>query len=89
MTMTKDLKQDVIRGYQRKATDSGSPEVQIALLTTRINSLTEHIRTHSKDYSSRRGLLAMVSRRRRLLDYLSKTQPKMYLEIINRLGIRK
>lgn len=89
MTMTKDLKTEVIRDYQRKTSDSGSPEVQIALLTTRINSLTEHMRTHSKDYSSRRGLLAMVSRRRRLLDYLSKIQPKTYLEIINRLGIRK
>jgi len=63
--------------------------VQVALLTTRINSLTDHMRTHSKDYASRRGLLAMVSRRRRLLDYLRKVNAQKYLEIIGRLGIRK
>ncbi len=89
MTITKDLKQEVIRGYRRTNEDSGSPEVQIALLTSRINTLTEHMRTHSKDYASRRGLLAMVSRRRRLLDYLRKVSPQKYLEIIGRLGIRK
>lgn len=89
MTITKDLKQEVIRGYRRSNDDSGSPEVQIALLTSRINSLTGHMRTHSKDYASRRGLLAMVSRRRRLLDYLRKVNPQKYLDIIGRLGIRK
>lgn len=89
MTITKERKQAVINDYKRADTDSGSPEVQIALLTTRINGLTEHMRTHSKDYASRRGLLALVSRRRRLLDYLRKVNPQGYLEIIGRLGIRK
>ncbi len=89
MTITKERKQAVITEYKRADNDSGSPEVQIAILTTRINSLTEHMRTHGKDYASRRGLLAMVSRRRRLLDYLRKVSPGKYVEIIGRLGIRK
>ena len=89
MTITKDGKQEVIRDYRRADQDTGSPEVQIAILTTRINNLTEHLRTHSKDYASRRGLLAMVSRRRRLLDYLRRVDPQRYLDIIGRLGIRK
>jgi small subunit ribosomal protein S15 len=89
MTITKERKQDLIREYKRAEDDTGSPEVQIAILTTRINSLTEHMRTHSKDYASRRGLLMMVSRRRRLLDYLKKIEPQRYLNIIGRLQIRK
>lgn len=89
MTITKERKTEVIREHRRKETDSGSPEVQIAILTSRINSLTEHMRTHSKDYASRRGLLAMVSRRRSLLDYLRKIDAQRYLDIIGRLGIRK
>ena len=89
MTITRDRKQEVIQGYRRANNDTGSPEVQIAILTTRINNLTEHLRTHSKDYASRRGLLAMVSRRRRLLDYLRKVDAQRYLDIIGRLGIRK
>lgn len=89
MTITKERKQEVIREYRRQDDDSGSPEVQIAILTNRINSLTEHMRTHSKDYASRRGLLAMVSRRRSLLDYLRKINSQRYVEIIGRLGIRK
>ena len=89
MTITKERKQDLIREYKRAEDDTGSPEVQIAILTTRINSLTEHMRTHSKDYASRRGLLMMVSRRRRLLDYLKKIDPQRYLNIIGRLEIRK
>jgi small subunit ribosomal protein S15 len=89
MTITKERKQEVIQGYRLGEDDSGSPEVQIALLTTRINGLTEHLRTHSKDYASRRGLLGMVSRRRRLLDYLRRHDAKRYLDIIGRLGIRK
>ena len=72
MTITKDRKQELIQDFKRADDDTGSPEVQIAILTTRINNLTEHMRTHSKDYATRRGLLAMVSRRRRLLDYLRK-----------------
>lgn len=89
MSITKERKQTVIREYRRGDNDSGSPEVQIALLTNRINSLTEHMHTHSKDYASRRGLLAMVSRRRRLLDYLRSMDPQKYLDIIGKLGIRK
>ena len=89
MTITKERKQDLIREYKRRDDDTGSPEVQIAILTTRINNLTEHMRTHKKDYASRRGLLMMVSRRRRLLDYLKRIEPQRYLNIINRLDIRK
>ncbi len=89
MTITKERKQDIIRDYKRNDSDTGSPEVQIAILTTRINGLTEHMRTHKKDFASRRGLLMMVSRRRRLLDYLKKIDPQRYLAIIGRLEIRK
>jgi small subunit ribosomal protein S15 len=89
MTITKERKKDLIREYRRGDADSGSPEIQIAILTNRINNLTEHLRTHSKDYASRRGLLMMVSRRRRLLDYLKEVIPQRYLEIIGRLEIRK
>ena len=89
MTITKERKQHIIRDYKRSDSDTGSPEVQIAILTTRINGLTEHMRTHKKDFASRRGLLMMVSRRRRLLDYLKKIDPQRYLAIIGRLEIRK
>jgi small subunit ribosomal protein S15 len=89
MTITKERKQELIQDFKQADADTGSPEVQIAILTTRINNLTEHMRTHKKDYASRRGLLAMVSRRRRLLDYVRKINPQRYLDIIGRLGIRK
>ncbi len=89
MSITKERKQALIGDYQRKANDTGSPEIQIALLTTRIGELTGHLQTHSKDYASRRGLLMMVSRRRRLLDYLKTVDPQRYLDIIRRLDIRK
>ena len=89
MTITKERKQELIQDFRHDESDTGSPEVQIAILTTRINSLTEHMRVHKKDYASRRGLLALVSRRRRLLDYLRRCDPKRYLDIIGRLGIRK
>jgi small subunit ribosomal protein S15 len=89
MTITKDRKQSLIGDYRRKDNDTGSPEVQIAILTSRIGELTEHLRTHKKDYASRRGLLMMVSRRRSLLDYLKRVDPERYLEIIRRLDIRK
>jgi small subunit ribosomal protein S15 len=89
MAITKERKQALIGDYKRKANDSGSPEVQIALLTTRIGELTGHLQTHSKDYASRRGLLMMVSRRRRHLDYLKTVDPQRYLDIIRRLDIRK
>ena len=89
MTITKERKQTLIQEHKRGDDDTGSPEVQIAILTTRINGLTEHMREHKKDYASRRGLLALVSRRRRLLDYLRRRDPQRYLDIIGRLGIRK
>lgn len=89
MTITKERKQELIQDFRQDESDTGSPEVQIAILTTRINNLTEHLQTHKKDYASRRGLLAMVSRRRRLLDFLRKVDPQRYLDIIGRLRIRK
>lgn len=89
MTITKERKTEVIKEYKQGDSDTGSPEVQIAILTTRINGLTEHMRTHKKDYASRRGLLAMVSRRRKLLDYLKSVNPQRYLDTIARLDIRK
>jgi small subunit ribosomal protein S15 len=89
MTITRERKQELIVDYRRDDGDTGSPEVQIAILTTRINNLTEHMQTHKKDYACRRGLLALVSRRRRLLDYLKRVDPQRYLEIIQRLSIRK
>lgn len=87
--MDKDRKQEIIKKYARQEGDTGSPEVQIALLTERINHLTEHLRTHKKDHHSRRGLLTMVGKRRGLLDYLSKIDIERYRTIIDQLGIRK
>ena len=89
MTITKERKQELIEDFKRGDSDNGSPEVQIAILTTRINNLTEHMRSNPKDYSTRRGLLAMVSRRRRLLDYLKEIAQQRNLDSIGRLGIRK
>jgi small subunit ribosomal protein S15 len=89
MSLTKERKQALIGEHKRGKSDSGSPEVQIAILTTRVADLTEHLRTHTKDYASRRGLLMMVSRRRRLLDYLKRVDPQRYLDVIRRLEIRK
>ena len=89
MTITKERKTGLIGEYQRSATDTGSPEVQIAILTTRVNSLTEHLQGHKRDFACRRGLLMLVSRRRRLLDYLKKVDPQRYLDILRRLDIRK
>jgi small subunit ribosomal protein S15 len=89
MAITKERKQELIGSYKRKDDDTGSPEVQIALLTTRVAELTEHLKVHPKDYASRRGLLMMVSRRRGLLDYLKTVDPQRYLDIIRRLDIRK
>jgi small subunit ribosomal protein S15 len=89
MSITKERKQELIGSYKRKKGDTGSPEIQIALLTSRIGELTGHLKTHPKDYASRRGLLMMVSNRRRLLDYLKTVDPQRYLEIIKRLEIRK
>ncbi len=89
MTITKERKQELIGEYRRGDADTGSPEVQIAILTSRIGGLTEHLRTHKKDFACRRGLLMLVSRRRRLLDYLKRVDPQRYLDILRRLGIRK
>ncbi len=89
MAISKEQKTQLIQEYRRADNDSGSPEVQIALLTARINVLTEHLRQHRKDFSSRRGLLKMVSRRTRLLKYLRETDRDRYLAIINKLGLRK
>ena len=89
MAFTGERKAELIGDYKRGSADTGSPEVQIAILTTRISELTEHFRLHKKDYASRRGLLMMVSRRRRLLDYLKRVDPQRYLDIIRRLDIRK
>ena len=89
MTITKERKAELIGEYKQGDADTGSPQVQIAVLTQRIEALTEHLRDHKKDHAGRRGLLMLVSRRRRLLDYLKKTQVQEYRDIISKLGIRK
>ena len=87
--MTKERKQEIINTYKREEKDTGSPEVQIALLTERINELTEHLKVHVKDNHSRRGLLKMVGKRRNLLNYLAKKDVQRYRDIIAKLGLRK
>ena len=87
--MLKETKQSIIEKYKVHETDTGSPEVQIAILTKRINDLTEHLKTHKKDHHSRRGLLKMVGHRRNLLNYLMKKDIERYRAIIAKLGIRK
>ena len=87
--MQKEVKQEIINKYKRHENDTGSPEVQIAILTQRINELTEHIKVHQKDHHSRRGLLKMVGHRRNLLNYLQKKDIERYRAIIAKLGIRK
>jgi len=87
--LAKQQKQTIISDFETHEGDTGSPEVQIALLTKRINDLTEHLKVHRKDYSSRRGLLKMVGARAALLKYVSKKDVKRYREIISRLGLRK
>jgi len=82
-------KTQIVQKHQRKAGDTGSPEVQIALLTARINGLTDHFKTHVKDHHSRRGLLKLVSQRRRLLDYLKRENAGTYQQLIEQLGLRK
>ena len=89
MTLTKTQKTSIIEGYRTHEADTGSPEVQIALLTKRINDLREHFDTHKKDHSSRRGLLKLVSRRNQLLKYLTRQDRARYQQIIGRLGLRK
>jgi small subunit ribosomal protein S15 len=89
MSITKDKKQDLIKGFARTADDTGSPEVQIAILTERILNMSEHMKSHKKDFHSRRGLISMVSRRRRLLDYLKANDHGRYAAVIERLGLRR
>ena len=89
MALAKEAKSALIQQYKTHDRDTGSPEVQIAILTNRITYLTEHFRGHSKDHHSRRGLLLMVSRRRRLLDYLRRYDEERYKAVITRLGIRR
>lgn len=89
MALSKALKTDLISGYKTHQTDTGSPEVQIALLSERISGLTEHFKTHSKDHHSRRGLMMLVGQRRRLLDYLKRKDVARYRGLIEKLGLRK
>jgi small subunit ribosomal protein S15 len=89
MTITKDRKSQIIDQFRLEPSDTGSPEVQVALLTARITELTEHLRSHKKDHASRRGLLMMVSKRSSLLNYLRRTDRNRYLSLIGRLGLRK
>ena len=89
MAITKDRKTEIIGQYRRESIDTGSPEVQVALLTARITELTEHLRAHKKDHASRRGLLMMVSKRSGLLTYLRNKDRSRYLSLISRLGLRK
>ena len=89
MALTKDRKTDLIGSYRTHESDTGSPEVQVALITERINHLTEHLKVHKKDFTSRRGLLMMVGQRARLLKFLQSTDADRYQTLIKRLGIRK
>ena len=89
MSISAERKQDLIKEYATKTDDTGSPEVQVAILTERISNLTDHFKTHGKDNHSRRGLLKMVSQRRRLLDYVKASDEERYKKLIGRLGIRR
>ncbi len=89
MALNKEKKTEIINNTHRHEKDTGSPEVQVALLTNRITYLTEHLRTHKHDVSSRRGLLKLVGTRRSLLSYLNRSNPKAYNDLVNKLGLRK
>ena len=89
MSITAERKSEVIKEFATVANDTGSPEVQVAIVTERINNLSEHMKSHKKDFHSRRGLLMLVSRRRKLLDYLKSKDVKRYEDLIQRLGIRR
>lgn len=89
MSITPERKRDVMKDFATRNNDTGSPEVQVAVLTERIASLTEHLKEHKKDFASRRGLLMMVGRRRRLLDYLRRKEESRYQTLIERLGLRR
>jgi small subunit ribosomal protein S15 len=89
MSITAERKQELISEFATKTNDTGSPEIQVAVLSERITNLTEHLKEHKKDFASRRGLLMMVGQRRRLLDYLKKKEDSRYSAVIQRLGLRK
>ena len=89
MSITPERKQELVKEYAKKNGDTGSPEVQVAILTERITNLTEHLKTHKKDFHSRRGLLMMVGQRRRLLDYVKRKGSTRYEDLIKRLGLRR
>jgi len=89
MSITLERKQELVKEYARKEGDTGSPEVQVAILSERIRNLTEHLATHQKDFHSRRGLLVMVGQRRSLLDYLKRAHTERYEQLIERLGLRR
>lgn len=89
MALAKETKEQIVTDFRTHEVDTGSPQVQIALLSKRINELTEHFKTHKKDNHSRRGLLKMVSKRRSLLDYLKQTDIERYHEVVSRLGLRR
>ena len=89
MSITPERKQELVKEYATKDGDTGSPEVQVAILTERITNLTEHLKTHKKDFHSRRGLLMMVGQRRRLLDYVNRKGSTRYEDLIKRLGLRR
>ena len=89
MSITSERKQEVIKNFARNAEDTGSPDVQVAILSDRITTLTEHLKTHRKDFHSRRGLLMMVGQRRRLLDYVKQKDVEHYEKLIKRLGLRR
>lgn len=89
MALNAEAKAQIVEGYQRFAGDTGSPEVQVALLSSRIEYLTEHLKTHKKDKHSRRGLLALVAKRRKLLDYLDRTKHDVYKQMLEKLGLRR
>lgn len=89
MSITAARKQELIKEFAVKKDDTGSPEVQVAILSERISNLTEHLKTHTKDFHSRRGLLTMVGQRRRLLDYVKRKEAKRYEALVERLGLRR
>ncbi len=89
MSITKNKKSDIIKDFGKNEKDSGSPSVQVAILTERIKNLTDHLKNHSKDFSTRRGLLTLVGKRRRVLDYIKNKNEENYLKVIEALGLRK
>ena len=89
MSISKNKKSDIIKDFGKNGKDSGSPNVQAAILTERIKNLTDHLKTHSKDFSTRRGLLTLVGKRRRVLDYIKNKNEENYLKVIEALGLRK